>query len=58
MPSKSRKQRRVMAIARYAPEKLYKRDKALTKMTKKQLGEYASTPEKKLPVKVREKRGK
>ena len=41
MPAKSEKQRKAAAIAKHAPEKLYKRNKAMKKMTKKQLGDYA-----------------
>ena len=38
-----------MAIAEHAPGKLYKRNKGLTKMSKGQLHEFASTKEKGLP---------
>lgn len=51
MPAKSKKQRKMMAIAEHHPEKLYKRNKPAAKMTKKQLHEYASTKEKRLPKK-------
>lgn len=49
MPAKSKKQQRVMAIAKHHPSKLYKRNRALKKMTKQQLHEYASTKRKNLP---------
>ena len=49
MPAKSKKQRIAMAIAEHHPEKLYKRNKGLKKMSKKQLHEFATTKEKGLP---------
>ena len=55
MPAKSKKQQQAMAIAEHEPEKLYKRNIALKGMTKKQLSEFASTPRKKLPTKVKPK---
>lgn len=51
MPAKSKKQRRAMAIAEHHPEELYKQNKAMLGMTKNQLSEFASTPEKGLPKK-------
>lgn len=51
MPSVSKKQQRLMAIAEHAPEKLYDRNKDVFGMSKKQLHEYASTPRKGLPNK-------
>ncbi len=42
MPAKSEKQRRLMAIAEHHPEKLYKKNQGVLKMSKKQLHEYAS----------------
>jgi len=53
MPAKSKKQRRAMAIAEHAPSKLYKKNKGLEKMSKKDLHDFASTKEKKLPSKVK-----
>jgi len=47
MPAKSKKQRRMMAIAEHEPEKLYERNKGALKMSKKQLSEFASTKKKK-----------
>lgn len=55
MPSESKKQRRAMAIAEHHPEKLFKKNKALKKMSKKQLHEFARTKEKGLPVKKKRK---
>lgn len=49
MPAKSKKQREAMAIAEHSPSKLYSRNKGLKKMSKKQLHDFASTPEKNLP---------
>jgi len=51
MPAVSKKQRKAMAIAEHAPEKLFKRNKGLKKMTKNQLSDFASTKEKGLPAK-------
>jgi len=42
MPSVSEKQRKLMALAKHAPEKVYARNKSVTKMTKKQLDDFAS----------------
>lgn len=55
MPAKSKKQRQAMAIAEHHPEKLYKRNKGLKKMSKKQLHDFASTKEKGLPKKKTKK---
>jgi hypothetical protein len=55
MPAVSKKQRKAMAIAENAPEKLYAKNKGLLKMSKKQLHDYASTKEKGLPNKVKKK---
>lgn len=51
MPAKSRAQRQMMAIAKNAPGKLYKRNRGVAKMSKKQLSDFASTSEKELPRK-------
>ena len=58
MPAVSKKQRRAMAIAEHHPEMLYKKNKGLLKMSKEQLSDYASTKEKRLPAKKKEKRGR
>uniref|UniRef100_A0A6H2A633 DUF3008 domain-containing protein n=1 Tax=viral metagenome TaxID=1070528 RepID=A0A6H2A633_9ZZZZ len=55
-PAKSKKQRRLMAIAKETPEKLYKRNRGVTKMSKKQLGDFARTKEKGLPNKKGKKK--
>lgn len=41
-----------MAIAENSPEKLYKRNRGLLEMSKRQLHDFASTPEKGLPEKI------
>lgn len=49
MPAKSKVQQIAMAIAEHEPEKLYARNRGLLKMSKGQLGEYASTPRAGIP---------
>jgi len=56
MPAKSKKQRKLMGLAKHHPEKVYKRNRAVTKMTKTQLHEFAATKEKGLPKKKKKKR--
>lgn len=46
MPSKSEKQRMMMAIAEHHPEKLYKRNRGVLKMSHNQLHEFASKKDK------------
>lgn len=55
MPAKSKKQRRAMAIAEHTPGKLYKKNRGLKKMSKRQLHDFATTKEKGLPRKKRKK---
>jgi hypothetical protein len=50
MPALSKAQRQAMAIAEHHPEKLYAKNKGLKKMTKEQLHDFATTPEKGLPM--------
>jgi hypothetical protein len=50
MPADSIAKRRAMAIAEHEPEKLYKRNRGMLKMSKGQLHDFASTPEKGLPM--------
>lgn len=52
MPSVSQDQQEAMAIAEHSPEKLYKRNAALKKMTHQQLHDFAATPRKNLPQRV------
>ena len=56
MPAKSKKQRRMMAIAEHHPEMLYKRNKGVAEMSKGQLHEFATTKEKNLPLKKKKKK--
>lgn len=51
MPAVSKKQRQAAAIAEHHPSKLYKRNRGLLSMSKRQLHHYSSTPEKGLPSK-------
>lgn len=45
MPAVSRAQRIAAAIAEHHPEKLYKKNKGLLKMSKEELHKYSSTKE-------------
>jgi hypothetical protein len=56
MPAKSKAQQEAMAIAEHEPEKLYKRNKGLKKMSKKQLHDFAKTSTKNLPTRVKKKK--
>lgn len=47
MPAKSEKQRKMMAIAEHHPDKLYKRNRKVLKMSKKQLHDFSSKSKKK-----------
>ena len=49
MPSKSKAQRQVMAIAEHHPRKLYARNRGMLKMSSQQLHEFAKTKEEGLP---------
>lgn len=51
MPAPSKAMRIASAIAEHDPQKLYKRNRSLLKMTHEQLHDFASTPEKGLPWK-------
>ena len=51
MPSVSKAQRTVMAIAEHDPSKLYKRNRGLLGMSHEQLHDFAATPTKGLPEK-------
>lgn len=53
MPALSKKQRRMMAIAEHFPTKLYARNRGVLSMSKRQLSEFAGTPEKGLPASKR-----
>jgi hypothetical protein len=56
MPAKSQAQRTVMAIAEHHPEKLYKRNRSLLRMTHQQLHDFAATSEKGLPERKKKKK--
>jgi hypothetical protein len=56
VPAESKKQQMATAIAEHEPEKLYARNKGLLKMSHKQLHEFAATPRKGLPSKVKKKK--
>ena len=43
MPAKTPAQQKAIAIAEHHPDKLYKRNRALLKMKKSQLHDFAST---------------
>jgi len=49
MPAKSKAMRQAAAIAKHHPEKLYKCNRGLLKMSADELDKYASTKEKGLP---------
>jgi len=50
MPALSDAQQKVMAIAEHSPQKLYKRNRKLLRMTHEQLHDFASTPRTGLPA--------
>ncbi len=58
MPSKSKAQRRAMAIAEHHPEKLYKKNRSMLKMSKGQQREFAKTKERGLPMRKRRGMGR
>ena len=49
MPATSAKQQMMMAIAEHHPEKLYRKNRGVLKMSKKKLSEFASTKRENLP---------
>lgn len=53
MPATSRNQQIAMAIAEHEPDKLYARNSAMLKMTRKQLHDFAATRRKGLPRKAK-----
>ena len=57
MPARSKRQRRAMAIAEHHPEKLYKRNRGLKKMSRRDLHEFASTKEKGLSKRKKRRGG-
>lgn len=53
MPSSSKAQRRLMAIAEHHPDEVYSKNKGILGMTHQQLHDFASTKEKGLPEHVK-----
>jgi hypothetical protein len=58
MPATSKAQRRLMAIAEHAPEKVRAANRGVLAMSKSQLSDFASTPEKGLPMEMNKRKGK
>lgn len=52
MPSPSKAQRRLMALAEHHPEQVHPENRGVLKMSHQQLHDFASTPEKNLPEHV------
>jgi hypothetical protein len=52
MPARSKVQQIAMAIAEHQPQKLYKRNRSLLKMSHQQLHDFASTPRKRLAKRI------
>lgn len=53
MPAKSKKQRKLMAVAEHSPGKVKPENRGVLKMTNSQLRDFAATDEKGLPVQVK-----
>lgn len=56
MPSKSKKQQALMAIAEHNPDDVYLENKSVLKMSKNKLHDFASTKAKGLPVKSKKEK--
>jgi hypothetical protein len=56
MPATSKAMRQATAIAEHHPEKLYKRNRSLLRMTHRQLHDFAATSEKGLPERKKKKK--
>ena len=56
MPAVSKAQQSLMALAEHAPDKLFKRNRGVLRMSMKQLHDFAATGRKGLPK--RAKKGK
>jgi hypothetical protein len=56
MPAPSKAMRRLAGLAEHHPEKVYKKNKSILKMSGTALHDFASTPEKNLPYKKKKKR--
>lgn len=48
----------MMAVAKHTPSKLHKRNRGVLKMNKTQLGEFARTKRKGLPLKKKSRKNK
>ncbi len=57
MPSESRAQQRLMALAEHDPKKLYKKNRGLLRMTHQQLHDFAATKTSDLPERKKKKEG-
>lgn len=57
MPAKSIALRRLAGLAEHHPEKVFKKNRSILKMSGVELSKYASTPETGLPYKVKKKKG-
>ena len=55
MPAKSKKQRRLMAMAEHHPEMILEKNSGVLSMSKGQLHDFAATSEKKLPMRAKRK---
>lgn len=58
MPAKSKKQQGLMALALTKPKKVYKKNRKVLKMTKKQLEEFAKTRRKGLPRTTKQRKAR
>lgn len=58
MPSVSKAERRLMAIAEHHPDEVSPKNRGVLKMTHQQLHEFASTPETGLPAHAKKRRPK
>ena len=58
MPAKTEKQRKMMAIAEHHPEKLYKENRGVLKMSKEQLGDFAKSRHSRHSMAELKKKGK
>lgn len=58
MPAKSKAMQKLMAIAEHMPSKVQTKNKGVLKMSKQELHDYAATPTKGLPQKVKKAKKK
>jgi hypothetical protein len=58
MPAPSKAMRKAAAIAEHEPQKLYKKNRSLLRMTHQQLHDFAATPEKGLPERKKKEKEK